>query len=167
MVDTLLSIAEVYCAGNGAPCEALPDAVAQEFIEAEKAARKKLPRVQPAVRVKAPAQALGSLATGPVTISIRSEPATRDELVGVKTDLVATSGTGATVALATISEFDDRMEYAHLDAAYRSADGKHLAVVVAYGPGRMCWGPFDSLAFAVIDVEQMRAELAKGEASNR
>lgn len=160
VTEVLLDINGVDCSAEDAKCAALPDKVVEDFIAAEARVLGELPALQGAPEVAEPTSALEALVTGPVTVAVRTRRTVEYGIEGVRTDLVARAGNGAVVDLATISSFDDRVEYARLEAAYRSADGKHVAFVVAYGPGSPCFGPFDSLVFAVVDTTKARARLA-------
>jgi len=152
----LLDIVEVYCEA-GAPCEALPHDVARAFLRAEEraiAAQGPLSRTAPAVDV---ASSLG----GAIRLSARLVPIERDELPGVRTELVAERG-GTRRRLATLSPFDQRMEHLRLRAAYPSPDGTRTAVVVELGAGEMCWGPFWDHAIVVVDHAALGRLLASG-----
>jgi hypothetical protein len=152
----LLDIVEVYCEA-GAPCDALPYDVARAFLRAEEraiAAQGPLTRTAPAADAAA---ALGAVAR----LGARLVPTLRDEMPGVRTELVAERA-GARRRLATLSPFDQRMEHLRLRAAYPSPDRTRTAVVVQLGAGEMCWGPFWDLAIVVVDHAAVGRLLANG-----
>ena len=141
-------------------CAVLPDEVAEEFVLAETRVLSQLPDLQGAPQVAVPSSALEALVTGPVTVTVQTRPTAEPGGHGVHTELVARAPNGAEVDIATISTFDGEVEDARLEAAYRSTDGKHVAFVVLYRPGTVCWGPYDKLAFVVVDTAKARARLA-------
>ncbi len=133
-------------------------AAARAFIAAERAAIDALPPLSSSAALASAGDAFDAVARAAVRVDVGSRPLPEaDENVTARFSLDLAGASGARVRLVDLGDAD---EIGAVDVtAYRSPDGRYVALAVRSVTSTMCWD-FTAIDVRVIDIARTRAQLA-------